>query len=118
MQGRRLEDVRFGDLPEGCDEPGTYWKYLSRKNPGEPMVYTEVNWEIPPNVQNLTGTVWGYHSPDGGGLGTLAIHTVREEDDGTISVRAGDGSSNSILHKGSNNRTWHGYIEHGVWNPC
>jgi hypothetical protein len=47
----------------------------------------------------------------------LSIHTVREEDDGTISVRPGDGSSNSILIKYRAEPTWwHGYIEHGVWN--
>lgn len=68
---------------------------------------------------NLTKTVWGYTSPDGNGLGTLAIHTVREEEDGTISVRPGDGSSNSILHKGGGTgKVWHGYIEHGVWSEC
>lgn len=120
MQGKRLEDVKFGELPVGCEEPGTYWKYLSRKNPGQSMNVNEIKLNEPPEVvaKNLTGTVWGYHSPDGGGLGTLMIHTVREEEDGTISVRAGDGSSNSILHHGSANRTWHGYMEHGVWNEC
>lgn len=120
MQGKRLEDVVFGDLPKGCEKPGTYWKYLSRKSEGQPMQIAEVDWNATPEAiaGNLTGTVWGYHSPDGGGLGILAIHTVREEEDGTISVRAGDGSSNSILHHGSGDRTWHGYIEHGVWNPC
>jgi hypothetical protein len=57
-------------------------------------------------------------SPDGNGMGTLMIHTVRENDDGTITVAAGDGSSNSILHGGgAQNKEWHGYIDHGVWNP-
>jgi hypothetical protein len=41
---------------------------------------------------------------------------VREEDDGTISVRPGDGSSNSILLSGAFGKTWHGYIEHGEWS--
>ena len=68
---------------------------------------------------NLTDGVWGYYSPDGNGIGTMAAHTVREHDDGTISVLPGDGSSNSIFHQGGNpNRTWHGYIFSGEWRPC
>ncbi len=54
----------------------------------------------------------------GYGIGNLTKHTIREEDDGTISVRPGDGSSNSILITGAHGRTWHGYIERGVWNEC
>lgn len=66
--------------------------------------------------QNLTGWVLGVFDP-AGRYGMLSIHTVREEDDGTVSVRPGDGSSNSILIKGGNNPApeWHGYIEHGLW---
>ena len=109
MQGRRLADVELGDLPEGCDEPGTYWKYVNRDGSAA---------KPPEGVHgregNLTQTVWGYHSPDGGGIGTLMIHTVREEEDGTISVRPNDGSSNSILHHESRRREGHGYIEHSV----
>lgn len=104
--GRRLEDTKFGDLPEGCTEEGTYWKYLSAD--GTPMESDD--------PQNLTGTVWGICCPEVGGIATLIHHTVREEEDGTISVRSGDGSSNSILvKKGSTEEQWHGYIDHGVW---
>lgn len=112
MIGRRRDDTRFGDLPDDV-QPGDYWKYLNRKT-GEPLdaaVYGAAGAE-----GNLTGTVWGYASPDGNGIGTLAIHTVREHDDGTISVLPGDGSSNSILHTGGpSNQTWHGYIYDGEW---
>jgi len=69
-------------------------------------------------LENLTGTIWQIVAPgtDGHGVATLTKHTVREEDDGTISVRPGDGSSNSILvTSGSDGSTYHGYIEHGVW---
>lgn len=52
---------------------------------------------------------------DGYMAGRLEHHTVREEDDGTISVRPNDGSSNSIQITGGQGREWHGYIEHGVW---
>ncbi|WP_156718138.1 hypothetical protein [Nocardioides sp. Leaf307] len=68
---------------------------------------------------NLTGGVWGFVSPDGIGISTLALHTVREHDDGTISIRPGDGSSNSVLHSGApDGQTWHGYVEHNVWTAC
>ena len=43
----------------------------------------------------------------------LDYHTVRENEDGTISVLPGDGSSNSILVHGSRVRSWHGYIYSG-----
>lgn len=109
MQGKRLPDTRFGDLPEGIEE-GAYWKCLS--GDGSPM--------SPPGddgAQNLTGTVWMVVAP---GLGLapalLTKHTVREEDDGTISVRSGDGSSNSILVQMGNGKSYHGFIEHGVWS--
>lgn len=115
LKGRRLPDTRFGELPESLDniQPGDYWKYLDAEgNPQKPYS------NEPLAAGNLTQTVWGYMSPDGNGIGTLMIHTVREEDDGTISVRSGDGSSNSILHGGGKPRKeWHGYIEHGQWNP-
>lgn len=118
MLGRRLPDTRFGDLPLELDDlqPGDIWKYLSGGGtplsaaalyPGEDM------------SGNLTGGMWGFRSPDGNGIGTLSLHTVREHDDGTVSIRPGDGSSNSVLHSGgSKGLTWHGYVEHNVWTEC
>ena len=109
MIGRRLPDTTFGELPDDA-QPGDYWKYLDRET-GEPLAANRPG--------NLTNTVWGYYSPDGNGMGTLMLHTVREEDDGTISIRPGDGSSNSVLHSGgAQGKSWHGYVEHGVWNEC
>lgn len=109
MIGRRLPDVRLGDLPDEL-RPGDFWKYLD-PDTGEAMHVEEAG--------NLTGTVWGYYSPDGNGIGTLRLHTVRENDDGTITVAPGDGSSNSILHSGgAKDQTWHGYIDHGVWTEA
>lgn len=119
MKGRRLPDTEFGELPQTLDEmqPGDYWKYLN--DDGMPMSAAEYRGRSDGAESNLTDTVWGYWSPDGNGMGTLALHTVREHDDGTISVRPGDGSSNSILHTGGAQRQiWHGYIEHGVWAAC
>ncbi len=109
MVGRRLEDVAFGNIPKGGVQPGDYWKCLDREN-GEPLKAHDA-------PDNLTGTVWQICSPVVGGVATLVKHTVREHDDGTISVRAGDGSSNSILVS-DNRGSWHGYIEHGVWEEC
>lgn len=111
MQGRRREDMRFGDLPEDL-QAGDYWKILDRKT-GEPM-----QSDTP---QNLTGTCWHVVSPVLRGswsqaIGFLKHHTVREEEDGTISVRPGDGSSNSIVISDGEGELFHGYIEHGVWS--
>jgi hypothetical protein len=110
MQGRRRDDVRWGDLPDDV-QPGDIWRYLNYD--GTP-VSARVMY---PNSQavsgNLADTVWGYMPPNGDGIGTLGIHTVRENDDGTVSVLPGDGSSNSILHQGRD--TWHGYIYNGEW---
>lgn len=108
MHGRRRPDVRFGDLPMRA-QPGDYWRYLDRET-GAPMQVDEPG--------NLTGGVWGIYTPDiGAGIGTLMRHTVRENEDGTITVAPGDGSSNSILQQGAGG-TWHGYIERGVWRAC
>lgn len=100
-RGRRRPDQQHvGDLPDDI-QPGDYWKILALRSdaPG-----------------NLTGTCWYVVAPEiGFGPALLRLHTVREEEDGTISVRPGDGSSNSILVKGANGKTWHGYIEHGNW---
>lgn len=112
MIGRR-PDVPFGEIPSEV-EPGDYWKYLNRQT-GEPQKPIP-DYPGTGENSNLTGTVWGYFSPDGNGIGTLMRHTVREHEDGTISVIAGDGSSNSILHSGARDIQWHGYIDHGVWN--
>lgn len=106
IQGRRLPDV---DVSEGATniiprmEPGDYVKVLN--SPG-----------IPP-ASNLTGTTWYVVTPNGL-KGNLGAHTVREEDDRSITVKPGDGSSNSILvnHQTPGGTTsWHGYITRGLW---
>lgn len=100
MIGRRRPDMPLGDLPADI-QPGDYWKVL----------------DDPRAADSPTGTVWMIVGPEPGyGVGTLVHHTVREHDDGTISVRPGDGSSNSILLVGAHGKTWHGYIEHGDWH--
>lgn len=113
LTGRRRPPTRFGDLPDDL-QPGDYWRYVNREG-GEPM--SAATYRGGPVPSNLTDSVWGYYSPDGNGLGTLVLHTVREHEDGTISVLPGDGSTNSILHKGARDTQWHGYIRHGVWGP-
>lgn len=132
MIGRRLPDAPIGGNPYSDDWlPGDYWKVLTRvhssiDDPARPLnVHTLEDQQWWNNTgtydtrydQNLTGTVWGVIDPLGN-YGMLSIHTVREEEDGTISVRPGDGSSNSILISSSTPDglpQWHGYIEHGVW---
>jgi len=126
MQGTRLPDTPVGSLPGALDDlpPGAFWKVLHRKEdrPMDVLNHAEDRrwWAASPAqwASNLTGGVWGIITPDGR-YGMLARHTVREHEDGTISVRPGDGSSNSILVAGgSEEGQWHGYIEHGVWSSC
>lgn len=108
LTGRRLPDGR-ADVDYDEIRPGDYWKALG--DDGSALRSTHPG--------NLTGGVWWIAAPmpDGSfGLGRLEAHTVRENEDGTISIRAGDGSSNSILLRGPNGQTYHGYIDHGVWS--
>lgn len=109
MQGRRLPDTPIDELPDGferCD----YWRVLNRDG--------TLRMSTAPG--NLTGGVWMVVAPLGEtayGIGRLELHTVREEDDGSISVRPDDGSSNSIKVTGVRGLTWHGFIERGEWLP-
>jgi len=105
MKGRNLGIHLYAVIPD--HRPGDYWQIGDGDDPLSPLYVDEPG--------NLTRTVWRVVTPLGQ-IGTLRKHTVREESDGTISVRPNDGSSNSILitdHRG----TWHGYIEHGEWRP-
>lgn len=115
MIGRRRPDTPLDSLPDDI-KAGDYWKILNVGD-GLPRVS-----EGSPENGNLTGTCWYVVAPvgdaDGYALGRLEVHTVREHEDGTISVRPGDGSSNSILITGAHDYRWHGYIEHGVWEEC
>lgn len=83
---------------------------------------------------------WWYCSPNGL-IGRLSMsedvalgvvsgcHHVEEHEDGTISVLPQPGNSNSIFvegwphdaglrARGEPLKFWHGYIRHGVWEPC
>jgi len=131
MKGRRLADAPIGQFPIEYDDlqPGDYWFVTVREDHPESPRRLNVKdhpedrrwWgqdNDPRHDQNLTGWVVGLITPDRR-YGQLSIHTVREHDDGTISVRPGDGSSNSILVSGGPEPgQWHGYIEHGEWTPC
>lgn len=106
LQGRRLPDLRFGELHSDV-RAGDYWKILG--DDGLPRISFDSG--------NLTRTCWYIVAPMSYGfaIGRLTKHTVREHEDGTISVRPNDGSSNSILITGHRGEQWHGYIEKGVW---
>jgi hypothetical protein len=108
--GRRRPDAREDELPTDL-QPGDYWKLLDRET-GEPVVIVD-------HPGKLTPHDWKAAVPMSYGfaIAWLRNHTVREEEDGTISVRPGDGSSNSILVTGHDGETWHGYIEHGRFTP-
>lgn len=109
MIGKRLPDCSKYEFPLPYDDlrEGDIWKVND----------AEGTWQ--PDAGNLTGEVWMFLGPNGTGVGTLVNHTVREHDDGTVSIRPGDGSSNSILqdngYPGDKHRTWHGYVEHNEW---
>jgi hypothetical protein len=105
VKGRRLPDLPMNKLHDDR-QPGDYWRVTTED--GTPI-------EIVDTPSNLTGGEWYVVTPNGL-LGHLMLHTVREEDDGTISVRPDDGSTNSILVTQREDERWHGYIEHGVWN--
>ena len=103
MQGRRLPDV---DVTDGATN------IFPRMSPGD---YVKVlNFPGVPPASNLTGDTWYVKTPNGMS-GNLHAHTVREEDDGSITVKPGDGSSNSILVNGGDRGSWHGYITRGLW---
>ena len=103
IQGRRLPDVSLRD----------HYKVMAAMQPGDFVRITDYPGPLPDS--NLTGETWFVMTPNGL-PGNLGAHTVREEDDGSITVKPGDGSSNSILVSGgSNGETWHGYITRGLW---
>jgi hypothetical protein len=108
MIGRRLPDLAFSEFHADA-QAGDYWKILD--GTGEPKHSAAAS--------NLEGTCWFVIAPrgdeDGIAIGRLELHTVREHADGTVSVRRGDGSSNSIDIKGARGYRCHAYIEHGVW---
>ncbi|WP_284536306.1 hypothetical protein [Nocardioides sp. T2.26MG-1] len=115
MQGRRLPDTPAGRLPDAW-EPGDFWKVLTADG-ARPVTPEEYSGAGRDYSGNLTGTVWFVVTPNGL-LGGLSLHTVREHEDSTISIRPGDGSSNSVLIEGAGGKSWHGYVEHGVWRAC
>ena len=107
-QGRRRPDTIEGDLPPDI-VVGDYWKILDASGAPKQSTYPT----------NLTGTCWHLAVPLGNneeayGIANLMAHTVREHEDGTISVVPGDGSSNSILVTRRPGQTWHGFVYRGV----
>lgn len=94
MKGERLPDD--SGLPA---EPGQYVKRHTTVG---------VRWFLNPPIN---GVGIGQISPD--------IHEVIEHEDGTISVtvprKDGKGANSILIHGGRSGRSWHGYIERGVW---
>jgi hypothetical protein len=108
LQGRRRLDLEADgavDRELASLQHGDYWRVLKGR-------YVEIAEAEPSNLEH---TAWGYYL-EGFGVGFLAKHTVREHEDGTISVLPNDGSSNSILcRKRADEEFFHGYIRRGVW---
>lgn len=102
LQGQRLPDLDYNEnFTMRQDPPGTFRKIVNAP-------------EFATGETNLTGELWFVITPNGL-VGNLGNHTVREEDDGSITVAPGDGSSNSILVGGAGRGSWHGYITRGLW---
>lgn len=112
VTGRRRPDARFGDYPEDI-QPGDIWKVLMQN--GSVLKADEYANGVYDVRGNLTNRVWKYASPSDGRVGILVLHTVREHDDGTVSIRPDDGSSNSVFYDRGGPNAWHGYVEHNVW---
>lgn len=104
VRGKRLPDQPLHTWPLDA-VPGDFWKWCN--DDGTPFVID------PWPEGNLTGGHWGGVTPNGLKM-NLLYHTVRENEEGLITVAPGDGSSNSIL---TTHRTefWHGYITEGLW---
>lgn len=131
MRGQLLPDAPIGEFPVDYDDlpKGSYWFVTVRRDHPEYPRRLNVKdhpedrrwWgskDDPRYAGNLTGHVLGIITPDGR-YGMLSIHTVRDNEDGTVSVLPGDGSSNSILVSGgSQPGQWHGYIHEGEWREC
>jgi hypothetical protein len=104
IQGKRLPDQPLGSEQDKA-QPGDFWKWCLEDG----STFDLDPWP----VTNLTGSYWGGITPNGLRMNLLS-HTVREEDDGSITVKPGDGSSNSILVS-DGEESWHGYITNGLW---
>lgn len=102
LQGRNRGKIPFGKWPEDLQN-GDYW--LITQDDGE-LIES-------PEPGNLTKLIMGMKSPNGC-YAQLTKHTVRINDDDTLSVLPGDGSSNSILVSCGGD-SWHGYLYNGVW---
>jgi hypothetical protein len=120
VRGRRLPDTDLGHLAADY-RPGDFWRILTRDGtrPAAPVDVCKPDHE---HASNLTGGVWYVVTPNGV-IAKLCLHTVREEADGTVSVRPGDGSSNSVLVEGysqflDQRVSWHGFVEHGEWSEA
>lgn len=112
LKGRNRGLHPWSEIPEDI-QPGDYWQVADGDD-------ENVGDVIDDEPTNLTGGNWWVAAPtskskEGYALGNLRKHTVRENEDGTISVLPGDGSSNSILISGPHGEEFHGYIYNGVW---
>lgn len=104
MQGRRIpDDEWFHWQADGLIQPGDYGKISGDVDA----------WLVcAPNGQKFQ--LCNATSPDPHGR----VHEVDEHEDGTISVEPKLHNSNSIGAPPLHGVGWHGYIRHGVWEPC
>lgn len=115
MQGRRR------DVEHHLLEPGDFCK---RKIEAYGQTF-DAWWYCSPN-----GLIGRLSMPEDLAAGrTNGAHHVEEHDDGLITVLPQPGNSNSILVEGwtfdaglrapgEPLKSWHGYVRHGVWEPC
>lgn len=88
MNGHRVMPDENGHLDLCAFQPGDYGRATAEE------------------LQGRLASSWMCRIPNGM-LGNLSKHQVTEHEDGSITV------SPSILVKGE--KSWHGYLERGVW---
>lgn len=77
-------------LPDGTD-------WSSKIRPGDYWKFADGEW---------------YAETPNGLTANISAHTIVEHHDGTISV------SPSILVNAGSPKSWHGFLEKGIWRSC
>jgi hypothetical protein len=62
--------------------------------------------------KDMDGLWWARVPAPGFSTASLGDHSVIEHEDGTITV------SPSILMMRRDGKSWHGYLEKGIWREC
>lgn len=78
---------------------------------GEPDFLFRI-FETPGAYGTVNGKDW-YATTPNGLAGNLGNHQVQEHEDGTITV-----SPSILVSGGGDGKSYHGFLERGVWREC